>query len=200
LVEVGRPEEGISFLKRALSLEPRIARARGDIARVAALLGDWSEVAPLYTEAPSEMEQSGVWFLRARIAMWRSDETWARRAAGEVPATLPLRAAVEGLCTVVTSRAVPPSLAALADSLGKVTGRVRRRPIYFRQVKAEVLAYVGDDAGAIATIEDATALGLIDVVWLDRCPLFQTIRAAPGFVEARAKVAERAARVLEAFT
>ena len=201
LVEVGRPEEGISFLERALLLEPRIGRAKGDIARVSALLGDWSQVEPLYAVMPKEeSEQNGVWFLRARIAMWRGDVEWAARALAEMPATLALRAPIEGLCGVITTRVVPESLVTLVDSLGKVTGRVRRRPIFFRQLKAESLAYVGDEGGALSAIEDGASLGLIDVVWLDRCPLFEAMRGSRRFAEARAQVAERASLVLEAFT
>jgi hypothetical protein len=88
----------------------------------------------------------------------------------------------------------------LMDSLGKVTGRVRRRPIFFRQMKAEVLAYIGDEGGALSAIEDAASLGLIDVVWLDHCPLFRAMRGSRRYAEARKQVAERAALVLEAFT
>ncbi|MGO8994495.1 MAG: protein kinase domain-containing protein [Polyangiaceae bacterium] len=201
LVEVGRPEEGIAFLERALLLEPRIGRARGDIARVSALLGDWSQVEPLYSTTPKdEAEQNGVWFLRARIALWRRDVEWAARALGEMPASLGLRAPIEGLCGIITTGVIPESLTTLVDSLGKVTGRVRRRPIFYRQLKAEALAYVGHEGGALATIEDAATLGLIDVVWLDHCPLFKAMRGSRRFAEARQQVAERASLVLEAFT
>jgi eukaryotic-like serine/threonine-protein kinase len=201
LVEVGRPEEGIAFLERALLLEPRIVRARGDIARVRALLGDWPQVEPLYTVTPrDDEEESGLWFLRARIALWRRDVDWAKRAAKELPPNLALRAPVEGLCGIIATNVVPESLLTMVETLGKVTGRVRRRPIFFRQLKAEVLAYVGDEARALATIEDAASLGLIDVVWLDHCPLFEAMRGSSRFAEARKRVAERASLVLEAFT
>jgi serine/threonine-protein kinase len=202
LVEVGRPEEGIAFLERALLLEPRIGRARGDIVRVSALLGDWARVeAALYATAPkSEVEQNGLWFLRARLALWRRDVDWATRALHEIPQELALRESVEGLCGIITTSAVPESLTAMVDSLGKVTGRVRRRPIFFRQIKAEVLAYVGEEGGALSAIEDAASLGLIDIVWLDHCPLFRALRGSRRYAAAREQVAERAALVLEAFT
>jgi serine/threonine-protein kinase len=117
-----------------------------------------------------------------------------------MPQSFALRAPVEGLCTVIATRTIPETLVALVDSLGKVTGRVRRRPIFFRQMKAEVMAYTGDEGGALSTIEDAASLGLIDIVWLDRCPLFGAMRGSRRFAEVRAQVAERAALVLEAFT
>jgi len=104
------------------------------------------------------------------------------------------------MCGIILERRVPEDLVALADNLGKITGRVRRRPLFYRQLKAEVFAYAGDVERAIAAIDEATSLGLIDVVWLDRCPLFASLRNNARFVELRAQVAERAALVLEAFT
>ena len=201
LIEVGRPEEGIAFLERALLLEPRMSRARGDIVRVSALLGDWSCFDALSASTPADgIEQNAAWFLRTRLAMWRGDVAWALGVAAQLPATLALREPVLGLCTVIATRTIPEALVASVDTLGKVTGRVRRRPIFFRQMMAEVLAYVGDAEQALATIEDAASLGLIDIVWLDRCPLFAEMRSSPRYALAREQVSERAARVLEAFT
>jgi tetratricopeptide (TPR) repeat protein len=201
LLEVGRPEEGIAFLERALLLEPRAGRARGDVVRAHALLGEWADVEPIYAWNPSdEAGQNAVWALRARMALWRGDAAWAAKALAEMPPTLAFRPAVEGLCGVITTGVVPESFLALIDSLGKVTGRVRRRPIFFRQLRAEVLASVGDEGGALAAIEDAASLGLIDTVWVDHCPLFRAMRGSRRFAEARQNVAERASLVLEAFT
>src|SRR5207247_2029037 len=79
LVEVGRPEEGIAFLERALVLEPAMFRARMDIARVSMLLGEGSKADDLYA-APredGEAEANAYWFPRARIALWRGEEEWA---------------------------------------------------------------------------------------------------------------------------
>jgi serine/threonine-protein kinase len=206
LVEVGRPEEGIAFLERALLIEPRIARASLDILRVSALLGDWERVDVELYGAPSrkgggnDADQNGAWFLKTRLALWRKDVEWASRALHEVPRDLALREAVEGLCGIITTNGVPESLTGMVDTLGKVTGRVRRRPIFFRQIKAEVLAYIGDEDGALEAIEDGANLGLIDVVWLDHCPLFAALRGSRRYAAARQRVAERAAVVLEAFT
>jgi serine/threonine-protein kinase len=201
LVEVGRPEEGIAFLERALLLEPRIGRARADILRVSALLGDWRRTEALYSTIPtSEVEQNGLWFLRARIALWRRDVEWALGAAREMPKDLSLRENVEGLCNIIATSAITDGVTARIDAMGKVTGRVRRRPIFFRQLKAEILAYVADENGALAAIEDAAGLGLIDVVWLDHCPLFRAMRGSRRYAAAHKLVADRAAQVLEAFT
>jgi serine/threonine-protein kinase len=100
---------------------------------------------------------------------------------------------------MLQAREIPTALAAALDTFGKVTGRVRRRPIFYRQLKAEALAYVGQAEAASAAIEDAASLGLIDIVWVDRCPLFDALKDSPVFAKARARVAALATRVLDAF-
>ncbi len=202
LVEVGRPEEGISFLERAILLEPRMFRSKGDVVRVSALLGDWGPANELFESTPrDDAEVNFVWFLRGRLAMWRADEAWATATlARKSTLTFAMAPVVIAMCTLIRERRVPDVLFDMTDSMGKVTGRVRRRPIFFRQLKAEALAYVGEAEEALGAIDEATALGLIDVVWMDHCPLFDSLRAHPRFAAARAQVAERAALVLEAFT
>ena len=177
-------------------------RARGDVARVSALLGDWTKADGLYATTPrDEAERSFVWFLRARLAMWRSDAAWAASARKQMTEpSFPLASVVDAICDGIVNRSAPEPVLQVIESMGKVTGRVRRRPIFFRQLRAEVLAHAGDAQGALAAIEEAAQLGLIDLVWLDRCPLFVGLREIPSFLAARAVVNERASRVLEAFT
>ena len=59
-------------------------------------------------------------------------------------------------------------------------------------------AYAGRNDEALDAIEAADRLGLIDIAWLDRCPLFEGLRESPRFVSARRGVASRAAMVLGA--
>jgi tetratricopeptide (TPR) repeat protein len=202
LAEVGRPEEGLAFLERALLLEPSMLRTKLDIARVSALAGDWSKAESLYDDLPQEPnEQNAYWFPRARLAIWNGDGVWAEWAKIELaPLTFTLRPPVEAICELILTKQLPESLREALDSLGKITGRVRRRPIFFRQLKAEAYAYVGDDDVALLALDEAASLGLIDVVWLDRCPLFASLRRDERFAEIRARVEARASRVLDALT
>jgi serine/threonine-protein kinase len=202
LVEVGRPEEGIAFLERAILLEPRMFRAKGDVIRVNALLGDWSRAAALNRSSPrDEAELNFTWFLRARLAIWRGDVAWAEGAKGELAGmTFAFAPTVAAICDLIRSRELPPVLTEMVDAMGKVTGRVRRRPIFFRQMRAEMCAYSGDRDAALIALEEAAALGLIDLVWLDRCPVLEPLRVEARFAQVRASVAARAELVLEAFT
>jgi serine/threonine-protein kinase len=202
LVEVGRPEEGIAFLERAIMLEPRMFRTKGDVVRVSALTGDWGPAEALNASSPrEEAEVNFVWFLRARLAMWRADVAWAKEHRGSLASmTFTMAPIVAAICTLIVERKVQDEILALIDALGKVTGRVRRRPIFYRQLKAEAFAYAGAPELALKSIEEAASLGLIDVVWMDRCPLLESLRGTARFAELRAQIAGRAALVLEAFT
>jgi eukaryotic-like serine/threonine-protein kinase len=202
LVEVGRPEEGIAFLERAILLEPRMYRAKGDVIRVNALLGDWSLADALNESSPrDDAEVNYVWFLRARLAIWRADEAWASATLARMPSlSFAMAPIVSAMCALIRERKVPDVLGEMIETRGEVTGRVRRRPIFFRQLKAEACAYIGFVEGALTAIDEASSLGLIDIVWVDHCPLFDSLRTTARFLQLRAQVAERAALVLEAFT
>jgi serine/threonine-protein kinase len=202
LVEVGRPEEGTAFLERAILLEPSLYRAKLDVARVSALMGDWSKAEALYEDPPRDAsEHASFWFPRARLALWKGDGVWAEWAKLELlQHTFSMRTPIEAICELILTRTIPDPLRVLVDSLGKITGRVRRRPIFFRQMKAEAHAYVGEDDVVLLALDEAATLGLIDVVWLDRCPLFDSLRRDDRFVAIRARVEAKAARVLDAFT
>jgi hypothetical protein len=70
---------------------------------------------------------------------------------------------------------------------------------FFLQLAAEAHVLVGDRRGALEAVRRATQASLYDVAWMDLCPLLAEIRDDPVFVEARRTVAERAARVEEAY-
>jgi hypothetical protein len=52
---------------------------------------------------------------------------------------------------------------------------------------------------ALEPLGVAARKGLMDIVWLDHCPLFGQLVDDPRFAPIRARVAERATRVLAAF-
>jgi serine/threonine-protein kinase len=76
--------------------------------------------------------------------------------------------------------------------------RAMRRAADFCQLKAEGLAFHGLP-GAIEALADSDRFRLIDIVWLDRCPLFAPLRAEPAFAAIRNSVVARAAAVATAF-
>jgi hypothetical protein len=77
-------------------------------------------------------------------------------------------------------------------------GGIRRRA-YSLQMEAEVEAYVGSPEAALRALQRASEADLVDVVWMDRCPLFGGLRGMPAFSALRAQVKQRADEILEAY-
>jgi serine/threonine-protein kinase len=68
---------------------------------------------------------------------------------------------------------------------------------FWHQIAAEIFMFFGDADRALAHLEESASLGLFDVAWLERCPLFEPLRDHPGFASLRAKVGARAGAVLD---
>jgi serine/threonine-protein kinase len=204
LVEVGRVEEGLEALHRAIAIDPDMAQARHAIARVEVLRGDIEAFESVLGNAPTHQgDIAGYLLTRARVAVWRGDTEGARRLMAEI-APMPLtpygRMAIEGMLRVAMTRSLSPEDAA---ALEKVVGADARFPprrlAYHAQIRAELKLAAGDTAAALADLRDADGQSLIDVVWLDRCPLLEPLRVHPEFLAVRKNVERRAQRVVEAF-
>ena len=200
LVEAGEPEEGLVALRTAMAIEPYGGRAKSDMVRVLALLGQWQAVEAALSGWISLTDNANFfWFVSARLAMWKRDAAWAKRIR-EATTLLdfPLRGPVIEFSTLIADGVLTEGLMAMAVDWGKMSSRAVRRPMFFQQLSAEVMAFSGNDEASLAAIEAADALGLIDVVWADRCPLLEDVRKTPRFMAARARIAARAAAVVAA--
>jgi serine/threonine protein kinase len=69
----------------------------------------------------------------------------------------------------------------------------------FLQLKIEQLAFVGRIDEAEQALPHAIDAGLLDVAWMDRCPLLAPLRERPAFAALRERVATRAAPVAQAW-
>jgi TolB-like protein len=201
-VEVGRPEQGISFLRTAVALEPDIYRARADIAKVSALLGDYRECDAFFAATPaSESAKSTFWFYASRLACWRGDAAWSAELLERAERdTFPMQGQMVAILKLVSGGKYTEDFDAALAMWGAISSRAIRRPIFFRQLTAEMRAFTGADDAALLALEDASRLGLVDIVWVDRCPLFARMRATPRFARVREAVATHAAAVLTALT
>jgi len=194
LLEAGHPERALSILGAAVALDPSIDFSSGDLLRARAFVGDWSAFEAALEREPIDDAQTNLhFFLMARLASWRRDRPAAAALRPQVEArTFPLRAEVLGLLHLVETGALPEGTEATLMEWGRVIGRAKRRPMFLRQIAAEMLAFVGRDDSALRKIVEADELGFIDVTWMDRCPLFAPMRASPAFVAVRDRIAARA--------
>jgi hypothetical protein len=173
-------------------------RIHGELIRLQALLGDWSGYEQTeWAEPADEMTQNGVYFSLVRLALWRNDKARAAQILARTePLDFDLKPRVAELARLILDGVVTDALRVQFERWAKISGRARRRPIFFRQLAAEVNAHVGDEQTMFEMLESADSLGLLDLFWLDRCPPLAPYRGAPRFAAVRAHTAERAAEVV----
>ena len=199
LLEAGDPARAVQCLSAAVSLEPSIDLAQGDLLRARALMGDWSAYEAALEHAAPVTEQSNMlFFLLARLSMWKRDPSVGATLRNLMKGrALALQRELAGMLHILETKQLPSETIAVIDAWGKVAGRSRRRPMFFRQLAAEANAYVGQRERTLLAVREADAFGLIDVTWADRCPLFEPYRADPVFRDARDHIAARAKDVLD---
>ena len=139
----------------------------------------------------------GLWMFEARMALWRRDRDVAARLLASIPPTLDALAPRLILELVVTTRLPPEAEAFLVRS--RATEGTSRRRSFYLQIEVEVSAFLGDTPHVLERVERAADAGLLDVVWLERCPLLDAYRGQPRFMAAYARVKQRADEILAAY-
>jgi eukaryotic-like serine/threonine-protein kinase len=199
LLEVGPIAEAIRRSETALSLESDTAIVCSDLARAHALLGDWASSDAYLARARRLGDQGATWFVLMRLLMWRGDRAGVEAALGSALAAADESSrTIGGALRAVLDGKVLPSQLVAAGPFASPGGGVRRGSFY-PQMGAELAAFIGNHEEAVLMVQLATEAGLLDVVWLDSCPLLATLRADARFAPLRAEVAARAARVSEAY-
>jgi len=199
LIEVGRTEAALRHLRTALSIDPSVTLLRLELARANGLLGNWADADAFLDQPVTQPGDRVVHFLfRCRLCLWRGvSHPELDNPPPLGPEMGPLRdagALIELLRTRELSDAYRTSLETAA---GNVDLGSRRRSLFF-QLNAEVFAYAFEIDHALASIESAIASGLIDLLWMDRCPVFEPVRRDARFAALRTQVAERAQRIIDA--
>ena len=199
LLEAGKPERAVGILAAAAALDPAIDITGGDLVRARVYVGDWTAFdAALEREPATDAQASLHFFLFARLASWRRDKAAAAVLRRQVEKrTFALHDEVLRILGVIETDMLPEGMQEQLAVWGRIVGRARRRPMFFRQLAAEMHAYVREDAATVHAIGEADGLGLIDVTWVDRCPLFAPIREAPLFVAVRDRIAARAKEAVD---
>jgi eukaryotic-like serine/threonine-protein kinase len=199
LVEIGEPEKGIARLKAALTLEPSLTIAATEIIRVSALMGDWGPFeAAVERSVKSPAEANTRFILVVRIAVWKNDPALASVLRKKLDdERLVVQRELGAMLNLLETRSIDQVLRQAVAAWGSVTSRAHRRVSFFQQLAAEAQAYIGDVEGMLAAIEGADRAGLVDILWLDRCPVFAPWRGEPTFRALRERVATRAADALD---
>ena len=190
LSEVGPPREALEAAHRAMQLEPRFAHLRYDVqARARAMLGDWD--LDDYGAPPEDKDLLNIyWIMAVRYTMWRRDQASAERLMRALE-TLDTKSVLVGVfVSWIVDRKIPPSERHRIDSRKTSEAISPRLRIFWNQISTEVRAYCNEDP--FDDVKAAVDLGLIDIAWMDKCPLLESARKHPEFADLREKVALRA--------
>ena len=206
LVEIESFAAARGHFETALGLDPGRANIIAtDLARLDALSGDYASaaarVAPLVTDRdPSVMQLGSV--IEARMAAWRGEPAAMLRAATRfVPRMGESGGQIHEFITTMTQDPTVFDRGTWRTFLGSFESpdRPRRQQLMALQLLTEVALSAGRVPPALDTLEQAAVMGLMDIVWLDACPLLHPLVHLPRFATIRSEVAARAARVLAAF-
>jgi serine/threonine-protein kinase len=192
LAEVGTPQEAMEAAQRAMQLEPRYGpQLRFDVqARARAMLGEWN--LEDYGGPPEDLEIANLyWIMATRFTMWKRDAALSAKL-GEMLMKLDAQSVLaRAFVGWIFDRRLSQNDRANIDSRKSSTAITQRMRIFWNQLSAEVSVYTGETT-AMNDVRAAVDLGLVDISWMDRCPMFDELRKAPEWAPLRETVATRA--------
>ena len=192
-LEVGPLDDGIAAMERALTLDPLLLTARLELARGLGLRGDFEAARQLVVTAP-EGDRAARGPFVARLLGWSRDPaSWLdlMPPSSSVPGTGPL---IESAVNMIISGKVDPAVQDQFVALAR-SDRPARFRVLMLQLAAEFSAYAGDPQSALARVSEAIDSGLIDLMWLDRCPHLVGARREARYGDLRARLDRTAAPI-----
>lgn len=198
LVEAVGPAEAVVHFRRALAIDPAEVTTRFELAKALALLGQWDEATALLdvpATTPSGRTTRFLWGIRQCI--WRGELHPDLARPPELGAGIGVTAGhAHAMIGVLTNRELTETVRKeLEDRVIEPNLGLRRRT-FFLQLNAEIYAFVFEVDHALKSLAAAIDAGLMDLVWMDRCPILEPVRQDPRFVPLRAEVAARAQPVV----
>ncbi len=191
--ESGRVDQARLRLEQVAARDPEFWLVYMELGRIAALLGDPSEGAALLDRAIDASPDIPLLATRARVALWFGDHgtalACARRASGARD-----EVAIFPFHDFITGRLPIEEVEARVRSTW-LDGAVGRRRCLYQQMTIECLCLAGRADLALPHLRDLAEELLVDVLWLDRCPVLEPIRDAPVFEAARREVRVRAEKM-----
>jgi TolB-like protein len=191
--EAGQSETGSRRLLFAAELNPELPYAHPFLARYHALHGRTAESEAIL----SQMEGQGVLAMAtarvigARFAAWRGDHALLIQCANDDRFSSSVmwqtgHIYARGMLGVLDADEIERRFQELADATPN-----KRRLTHAAQIATELFASLGQLDRAMEHARRAAALPLIDIEWLDLCPLLRPLRSRPDFAAVRARVQAR---------
>jgi eukaryotic-like serine/threonine-protein kinase len=205
LAETGPLELALRSLDLAAELDPSAAYSHRERLRVLSLMGRWDAASRALDDCAARTtsdERMAHLLARARFAAWRRDRVGLEAARADMLTEAQRFEGVSAERAEIGKRlwaqldvARPmPRFEEVDPSFASAYASPRRR-LYFAQLSAEICALAGDEEVSWSWVERAVSWELLDLAWLDACPLLEPLRTKPGWADLRAPVAARAAEV-----
>jgi eukaryotic-like serine/threonine-protein kinase len=196
--EVGAVPEAERRLEASLLLDPEALPPRMELTRVAALFRRWDHVDAHLAALRGDKPGLRFWVLHSRYDLWRGRRFEDAAYGAEIARNEgPLALASRLVYALHEHGRLPdgaPDLLAVADAVPGLRGR-----LYLYQITAEIHGFLGEIEPAITAVEKAARQGLLDRLWLERCPLLDRVRDHPRYPAAHAEVARRTEAILAAY-
>ena len=194
-LEAGRPSQGIAHLELAFDLDPALIWMAADIARHLALHGDYAGCeAQLARLTPAHGQHAVVptTMLEMRIGAWRRDLDRVRRARNKMKVAAPDMSSPLFFADTLLDPAPDPQQ--MRERLLATLGAARNPRFYalVAQFGAESAAFHGFDELALEMLGLAARSVLVDLDWLENCPLLASLRSRPEYPELHLLVRRRA--------
>ncbi|MBL0220449.1 MAG: protein kinase [Myxococcales bacterium] len=205
LVEVDAVGEGLRHFDMAIGLDA--SRGQGlqmDLARIEALRGDWASAEQRLTllvhdPDPPIMQLGAV--IDARLAIWKKDLTRVLAAVARLPPRF--RGGGFDLVGVYVkwfntgAFEEEPWLAHLHEL--SAADQPHRTQLASFQRMVEVSALMEQEHATHQGLRLGSRHGLLDVLWVEHCPLLAPFATAPWMIELKDEIRGRARAVLKAF-
>lgn len=196
--EAGRLEEGMRRAKLALELDPTITAARFCVVRHHGLMGRWEACRAELRELDEALgaHHSTLLMMRMRLAMWEGDRDVVTRLLDHIAVSKdPLQQMMAGFMRY-TRGELDDSVLDVALAFSKSFGNTRLSSLT-GQLVTEAYAARGETDKAVRTLVATADDALVDVAWLERCPLLGDVRTTPDAARALSKVRNRANTIWE---
>jgi serine/threonine protein kinase len=192
-LEAGRPERGMRHAQLAWELDPSLFLVPRDLARYHALRGDRERCLQWWAEIVRTCpDRHPVYLQELRFASWFRDTAWVARVAAALGVEAGQNRIQFSMVRLYPRTDLAESELREVVSVGLNTVDNPRVRSLVRQLGCELAAWHGFDQLALEYLTAAADGVLVDLDWLDHCPLLDRLRDREAFARARMLVADRA--------
>ena len=198
LHEIGLIEEAKRHIEMAMKIDPSSAFAAFELSRIHALAGEWGEASAIIdrmvvTETSAvgaEVSAAGL-----RYLLWQRNIDGARERLNS-RTTENVGPLTKHLLSLTLNGQLERGEVSTASRAAASVGSFRRRTL-LHQLEAETAGIARDVDWFVEALQLADESQLIDIVWLDKCPLFTEFHSDPRVRAIAERIRYRANSLVE---